>query len=266
MVRKIIHIDEEKCNGCGICADACHEGAIEIIDGKAKLVRENFCDGFGDCLPGCPMGAITFEEREAPAYDAQAVKKAQEEKKMGQMNADNMEAMMHEHHEGGCPGSRMMQFKREDMPAAPGVMPGMAQGMTLGMAPEAAPAAYVKPASCLAQWPCQITLLPTQAPFFNGAKLLIAADCTAYAYANMHEDFMKGKVTLIGCPKLDAVDYSEKLTEIIRDNDIKSVTIVRMEVPCCGGLQRAAETALRNSGKFIPWQVVTISRDGRILD
>ncbi|MBP3215178.1 MAG: 4Fe-4S binding protein [Clostridium sp.] len=266
MVRKIIHIDEEKCNGCGICADACHEGAIEIIDGKAKLVRENFCDGFGDCLPGCPMGAITFEEREAPAYDAQAVEKAQEEKKMGQMNADNMEAMMHEHHEGGCPGSRMMQFKREDMPAAPGVMPGMAQGMTLGMAPEAAPAAYVKPASCLAQWPCQIKLLPTQAPFFNGAKLLIAADCTAYAYANMHEDFMKGKVTLIGCPKLDAVDYSEKLTEIIRDNDIKSVTIVRMEVPCCGGLQRAAETALRNSGKFIPWQVVTISRDGRILD
>ena len=266
MVRKIIHIDEEKCNGCGICADACHEGAIEIIDGKAKLVRENFCDGFGDCLPGCPMGAITFEEREAPAYDAQAVKKALEEKKMGQMNTDNMEAMMHEHHEGGCPGSRMMQFKREDMPAAPGVMPGMAQGMTLGMAPEAAPAAYVKPASRLAQWPCQIKLLPTQAPFFNGAKLLIAADCTAYAYANMHEDFMKGKVTLIGCPKLDAVDYSEKLTEIIRDNDIKSVTIVRMEVPCCGGLQRAAETALRNSGKFIPWQVVTISRDGRILD
>ena len=266
MVRKIIHIDEEKCNGCGICADACHEGAIEIIDGKAKLVRENFCDGFGDCLPGCPMGAITFEEREAPAYDAQAVKKAQEEKKMGQMNADNMEAMMHEHHEGGCPGSRMMQFKREDMPAAPGVMPGMAQGMTLGMAPEAAPAAYVKPVSRLVQWPCQIKLLPTQAPFFNGAKLLIAADCTAYAYANMHEDFMKGKVTLIGCPKLDAVDYSEKLTEIIRDNDIKSVTIVRMEVPCCGGLQRAAETALRNSGKFIPWQVVTISRDGRILD
>ena len=266
MVRKIIHIDEEKCNGCGICADACHEGAIEIIDGKAKLVRENFCDGFGDCLPGCPMGAITFEEREAPAYDAQAVKKAQEEKKMGQMNADNMEAMMHEHHEGGCPGSRMMQFKREDMPAAPGVMPGMAQGMTLGMAPEAAPATYAKPSSRLAQWPCQIKLLPTQAPFFNGAKLLIAADCTAYAYANMHEDFMKGKVTLIGCPKLDAVDYSEKLTEIIRDNDIKSVTIVRMEVPCCGGLQRAAETALRNSGKFIPWQVVTISRDGRILD
>jgi len=266
MVRKIIHIDEEKCNGCGICADACHEGAIEIIDGKAKLVRENFCDGFGDCLPGCPMGAITFEEREAPAYDAQAVKKAQEEKKMGEMNADNMETMMHEHHEGGCPGSRMMQFKREDMPAAPGVMPGMAQGMTLGMAPEAAPATYAKPSSRLAQWPCQIKLLPTQAPFFNGAKLLIAADCTAYAYANMHEDFMKGKVTLIGCPKLDAVDYSEKLTEIIRDNDIKSVTIVRMEVPCCGGLQRAAETALRNSGKFIPWQVVTISRDGRILD
>ncbi len=208
MVRKIIHIDEEKCNGCGLCAEACHEGAIDIVDGKAKLMRENFCDGFGDCLPNCPTGAITFEEREAPAYDEAAVKKAQEAKKM------------------------------EDM----------------------------KQASRLAQWPCQIKLVPTQAPFFDGAKLLIAADCTAYAYANMHEEFMRGKVTIIGCPKLDAVDYTDKLTQIIRDNDIKSVTIVRMEVPCCGGLQRAAENALRNSGKFIPWQVVTISRDGRILD
>ncbi len=232
MVRKIIHIDEEKCNGCGLCADACHEGAIEIIDGKAKLVRENFCDGFGDCLPGCPTGAITFEEREAPEYDEQAVLRAKEEKKMDEMR-----------HEGGCPGSRTAQFRQEEAPAAP-----------------------ARSVSRLAQWPCQIKLLPTKVPFFDGAKLLIAADCTAYAYANMHEDFMKGKVTIIGCPKLDAVDYTEKLTAIIRDNDIRSVTIVRMEVPCCGGLQRAAQNALKNSGKFIPWQVVTISRDGRILD
>ena len=238
MIRKIIRIDEEKCNGCGLCAEACHEGAIDLIDGKAKLVRENFCDGFGDCLPNCPTGAISFEEREAPAYDEAAVKKAQEAKKTN--------GVKHEHHEGGCPGSRMMQFARSE---------------TGNISASAA-----KPLSRLAQWPCQIKLVPVQAPFFDGAKLLIAADCTAYAYANMHEDFMRGKVTVIGCPKLDAVDYTDKLTEIIRDNDIRSVTIVRMEVPCCGGLQRAAENALRSSGKFIPWQVVTISRDGNILD
>ena len=217
MIRKIIKIDEEKCNGCGLCADACHEGAIEIVDGKAKLVRENFCDGFGDCLPGCPTGAITFEEREAPEYDEKAVQEAKEKKKMDEMK--------HMHHEGGCPGSRMVQFKQNA---------------------DDTPVKTSKPVSRLGQWPCQIKLVPTQAPFFDGAKLLIAADCTAYAYANMHEDFMK--------------------TAIIRDNDIKSMTIVRMEVPCCGGLQRAAENALRNSGKFIPWQVVTISRDGRILE
>ncbi len=236
MVRKIIHIDEEKCNGCGLCASACHEGAIDIVDGKAKLVRENFCDGFGDCLPGCPTGAITFEEREAPAYDEKAVQEAKEKK------VDEMKFL---HHEGGCPGHQTMQFDQST---------------------EASPVPTGRPVSRLGQWPCQIKLVPTQAPFFDGAKLLIAADCTAYAYANMHEDFMKGKITIIGCPKLDAVDYSEKLTAIIRDNDIKSVTIVRMEVPCCGGLQRAAETALQVSGKFIPWQVVTISRDGRILE
>ena len=237
MIRKIIRIDEEKCNGCGLCADACHEGAIDIVDGKAKLVRENFCDGFGDCLPGCPTGAITFEEREAPAYNEKAVQAAKEEKKMEKMN--------HIHSEGGCPGSRMAQFKHNEDETV----------ISTG-----------KPVSRLGQWPCQIKLVPTQAPFFDGAKLLIAADCTAYAYANIHEDFMKGKITLIGCPKLDAVDYSDKLTAIIRDNDIKSVTIVRMEVPCCGGLQRAVETALQASGKFIPWQVITISRDGRIIE
>ena len=255
MIRKIIHINEEKCNGCGLCAEACHEGAIDIVDGKAKLMRENFCDGFGDCLPGCPTGAITFEEREAPEYDESAVKAEKgaarpvDERSTPtevERRQKTMNEMNHEHHEGGCPGSRMMQFAQNDTDNTP-VITG-------------------KPVSRLAQWPCQIKLVPTQAPFFDGAKLLIAADCTAYAYANMHEEFMRGKVTVIGCPKLDAVDYSEKLTEIIRNNDIRSVTIVRMEVPCCGGLQRAAENALRNSGKFIPWQVVTISRDGNILD
>lgn len=227
-----------------------------MVDGKAKLVRENFCDGFGDCLPGCPTGAITFEEREAPEYDEKAVMEAKEraQRSAGDTNITNreermeMDGMKQMHHEGGCPGSAMMQFKRGGEESAPG---NICSGL---------------PVSRLAQWPCQIKLVPAQAPFFEGAKLLIAADCTAYAYANMHEEFMKGKVTIIGCPKLDAVDYSEKLTEIIRDNDIKSVTIVRMEVPCCGGIQRAAENALKNSGKFIPWQVVTISRDGKILD
>ena len=237
MIRKIIHIDEEKCSGCGLCANACHEGAIEMVNGKAKLVREHFCDGFGDCLPACPTGAISFEEREAPEYDEKAVLAAKEQKKL--------EEMKHTHPAGGCPGSRMMQLQQKEA---------------------AAPAVVGRSVSRLSQWPCQIKLLPTRAPFFDGAKLLIAADCTAYAYANLHEDFMRGKITLIGCPKLDAVDYSEKLTAILRENDIKSVTIVRMEVPCCGGLQRAAETALKNSGKFLPWQVVTISRDGRILD
>ena len=239
MIRKIINIDEEKCNGCGLCAGACHEGAIEMVDGKAKLVRENFCDGLGDCLPACPTGAITFEEREAPAYDEAAVKKAQTEN-----------AVHHAIHNGGCPGSRAMQFNKKaeeqtDRPAFPNRNASVSR---------------------LAQWPCQIKLVPPQAPFFDGANLLIAADCTAYAYANMHEDFMKGKTTIIGCPKLDDIDYSEKLTQIIALNDIRSVTIIRMEVPCCGGLEMAAKKALQGSGKFIPWQVVTISRDGKILE
>ena len=206
MIRKIIHIDEDKCNGCGICATACHEGAIEIIDGKAKLVRENFCDGFGDCMPGCPSGAITFEEREAPAYNEKAVIEAKQKK---------------------------MQEP-------------------------------TKAISELQNWPVQIKLAPVQAPYVDGTKLLIAADCSAYSYASFHHDFVKGKVTLIGCPKLDAIDYSEKLTEIIANNDIQSVTIVRMEVPCCGGLEMAAKKAMQESGKFIPWQVVTVSVDGKI--
>lgn len=208
MVRKIIHIDEDKCIGCGACASACHEGAIEMVDGKAKLMREDYCDGLGDCLPSCPVGAITFEEREAPAYNEAAV------------HAEKQKTI------------------QEEVPAV----------------------------SQLGQWPCQIKLVPVNAPFFDKAKLLIAADCTAYAYASLHQDFMLGKITLIGCPKLDAVDYSEKLTEILRNNDIQEVTIVRMEVPCCGGLEMAAKKAIQASGKSLPWRVVTISIDGKILE
>ncbi len=231
MIRKIIQIDEEKCNGCGACASACHEGAIGMVNGKAKLLRDDYCDGLGDCLPACPTNAISFVEREAAAYDAAAV--AEHQKKRGQVHA-------------GCPGSRMREFNREQ--------PCHTQTESVVMQSE------------LRQWPCQIKLVPVNAPYFKGAKLLVAADCTAYAYANMHRDFMRGKVTIVGCPKLDHVDYSEKLTQILKENDIQSLTIVRMEVPCCGGLEMAAKTALQNSGKFMPWQVDTISVDGKILD
>ena len=239
MIRKIIRIDHERCNGCGACAKACHEGAIEIINGKAELVREHFCDGLGDCLPECPTGAISFEEREAPAYDEKAVKAAQEK-----VFLKNQAASKHT----GCPGAKSMQIRH---PAAP----------ETGI-----PAPNSGQMSALRNWPVQIKLAPVSAPYFNGAKLLIAADCTAYAYASFHQDFIRNKLTLIGCPKLDQVDYSEKLTAIIQGNDIQSVTIVRMEVPCCGGLEMAAKKALQNSGKFIPWQVVTISIDGKIME
>ena len=227
MIRKIIEINEEKCNGCGACAAACHEGAIGMVNGKAKLLRDDYCDGLGDCLPACPTGAITFVEREAAAYDEHGV-------------------YTHEH-SGGCPGSRMRRLQHTS--------------------DEDRQSVYSRPSvSRLGQWPCQIKLVPVNAPYFDGAKLMIAADCTAYAYAGMHEEFMRGKITLIGCPKLDSEDYSIKLKEIIQTNDIQSVTIVRMEVPCCGGLEAAAKKALQESGKFIPWNVVTISIDGNILD
>lgn len=235
MKRRIINIDEEKCNGCGACAQACHEGAIGMVNGKAKLLRDDYCDGLGDCLPTCPTGAITFVEREAAEYDEKAVL----ENKRKKLAA----AIPH-----GCPGHQLRRFERAEEESN-----------------DEAKSEH-RSVSRLGQWPCQIKLVPVNAPYFNGAKLLIAADCTAYAYANMHEDFMKGKITLIGCPKLDDTDYSEKLTEIIATNDIKSVTVVRMEVPCCGGLEAAAKKALQASGKFIPWQVVILSLDGKIKD
>ena len=228
MIRRIIQIDKEKCTGCGICAAACHEGAIGMVEGKACLLRDDYCDGLGDCLPACPTGAITFVEREAAAYDEAAVQQHMAQKK----------AAFH-----GCPGSATKLFQRQAAPAGDGTIP-----------------------SQLAQWPCQIRLISPGAPCFAGAHLLIAADCTAYAYASFHQDFIRNKLTLIGCPKLDQVDYSEKLTAIIQGNDIQSVTIVRMEVPCCGGLEMAAKKAIQNSGKFIPWQVVTISIDGKIIE
>ena len=236
MIRRIIQIDREKCNGCGACAKACHEGAIAMVDGKAELMRDDYCDGLGDCLPACPTGAITFVEREAAAYDEQAVM----ENKQKKMRKEGMTLPC------GCPGSQSRQIKRVEEPHAG--------------------AQCAAQESRLSQWPVQIKLVPVNAPYFDGAKLLIAADCTAYAYAAFHERFMRGHITLVGCPKLDSVDYAEKLTEIIRENDVKSVTVVRMEVPCCGGLERAAVTALKNSGKFIPWQVVTVTLDGRLKE
>ena len=232
MVRKIIKIDREKCNGCGACAAACHEGAIEMIGGRAELTREDYCDGLGDCLPACPTGAITFEEREAPAYDEEAVR-------MAKMQSHGVKLPC------GCPGTGARSLKRETPTAL---------------------SKSVNVQSQLMQWPCQIKLVPVNAPYFDGANLLVAADCTAYAYGSFHNDFMKNHITLIGCPKLDEGDYTEKLTAIISNNNIKSVKVVRMEVPCCGGIENAVKRALMVSGKFIPWQIITISTDGKILD
>ena len=226
MIRRIIEIDEQKCNGCGACAAACHEGAIGMVNGKAKLMRDDYCDGLGDCLPTCPTGAITFVEREAAAYDEAAVLAA---KKHREQTIPC-----------GCPGSAVKGIKRK----------------------KTAPAAVGVQQSQLQQWPVQIRLVPVHAPYFHQAKLLVAADCTAYAYAGFHQEFIREHITLIGCPKLDDTDYSEKLTEILRQNDIRSVTVVRMEVPCCGGIEHAVKAALWNSGKMIPWNVVTISTDG----
>ena len=230
MIRKIIQIDEEKCNGCGACASACHEGAIDVVNGKAKLLRDDYCDGLGDCLPACPTGAISFIEREAAAYDEAAVLAVKAKKEQPLLC--------------GCPGSAAKAIKRHE-------------AVFVTTAPQE---------SQLRQWPVQIKLVPVNAPWFDGAKLLVAADCTAYAYASFHQDFIKGHITLVGCPKLDAVDYAIKLTEIIRNNGIRSVTVVRMEVPCCGGIENAVKTALHHSGKFIPWNVVTIATDGSLIE
>ncbi|MBC5713960.1 4Fe-4S binding protein [Roseburia sp. BX1005] len=233
MIRRIIRIDEEKCNGCGLCANACHEGAIGMVDGKAKLLRENYCDGLGDCLPACPVNAISFEEREAPAYDEAAVLAAKKAK------ASAVPC--------GCPGTQAKMLQRKEK----------ITDSTVGTQ---------QIDSRLNQWPVQIKLVPTRAPYFDQANLLIAADCTAYAYGNFHNEFIHNHITMIGCPKLDEGDYAEKLMDIIKNNDIRSVTIVRMEVPCCGGIENAAKRALQESGKFIPWNVVVISTDGRILE
>ena len=256
MIRRIIQIDEEKCNGCGACAKACHEGAISMVNGKAKLMRDDYCDGLGDCLPNCPVDAIHFVEREAAAYDAEAVKqnmlKKQQEEAAKQNAGEGPKAPV-KPFAGGCPGTRMRMMNRGE------------STQNTESEEEGRETAKSVNKSMLSQWPVQIKLAPVNAPYFNGAKLLIAADCTAYAYAGFHEKFMKGHVTLIGCPKLDAIDYSEKLTEIFCNNDIRSISVVRMEVPCCGGMTYAVQRAIANSGKDIPCKVTVLSINGDIL-
>lgn len=234
MIRTIIKIDEDKCTGCGLCAEACHEGAIGMINGKAKLLRDDYCDGLGNCLPVCPTGAISFEKREAAEYREP-------------MPSENAGTTHEEVLPCGCPGTQSKALRHSGEETC-----SCDEGKGVP--------------SRLSQWPVQIKLAPVNAPYFKNANLLIAADCTAYAYGDFHNKFIKNKITLIGCPKLDDGDYSEKLTAIIRNNDIKSVTVVRMEVPCCGGIEYAVKTALQRSGKFIPWQVVVISTDGEIIE
>ena len=253
MIRQIIKIDEEKCTGCGICVTACHEGAIAMVEGKAKLIRDDYCDGLGNCLPACPTGAITFEQREALPYDEAAVMANMAATQANQAQAHHAEAAkltiakpVHGGSGCACPGSKSTTISRSATPS---------------------PAATCSaPESQLRQWPVQIKLVPVHAPYFEGANLLIAADCCAFAYGNFHQEFIRNRITLVGCPKLDDVDYTEKLTAILANNNIKSLTVTRMEVPCCGGIEHAAKRALQASGKFIPWQVVTISTDGRIVE
>jgi ferredoxin len=241
MKRNIVKINADQCNGCGLCVSACHEGALQLINGKAVLVSESYCDGLGNCLPECPTGAITIEEREAAAFDEMAVQKQPETPK------NHTPAPL----ACGCPGTQARTIEKKSVPVK-------AQQSVI------APAAVME--SQLNQWPCQIKLVPANAPYFDNAHLLVAADCTAFAYAGIHQDFMKNKITLIGCPKLDEVDYSAKLTQILKAHDLQSITVLRMEVPCCGGIVNAVKTALINSGKMIPWQVVTISTDGNVLE
>ncbi len=243
MKRKIIKIDESKCNGCSLCINACHEGALALVDGKARLISDSYCDGLGDCLPECPTGAITIEEREAPAYDEEAVKINMQKRELYFQKENSIKK---EPLACGCPGSNARKIDRK--------VNAVAQAK-----------ADISMESELRQWPCQIKLVPVNAPYLDNADLLIAADCTAYAYANMHSEFMRNRITLIGCPKLDSVDYSDKLAQILTHNEIKSITVVRMEVPCCGGIVQAVKDALLSSGKIIPWSITVIGTDGSIV-
>ena len=246
MIRKIIQIDRERCNGCGACAQACHEGAIGMVDGKAMLLRDDYCDGLGACLPNCPVDALSVIEREAEPFDEQAVARRMAQK-AGTSNEERITPAPHV-----CPGSMSRSLSEEAQGTAAVRFSHFSSGRG--------------EASALAQWPVQLRLVPVKAPYFDGAKLLIAADCCAYAYAAFHRDFIAGHTTVIGCPKLDEADYKEKLTAILAQNEVKSVTVVRMEVPCCGGIERAVKEALRDCGKMIPWRSVTLSLKGKILE